>query len=95
MSLKGIAMTDKVLRGKITNIHQIEDVEALYAEAEKLIAREEEVKESAQQAAESAKKSAESAQQAAESAKKLVSDIEAELDNIITIQNTLIGGDSV
>ena len=30
-------MTDKVLRGKITNIHQIEDVEALYNEAEKIV----------------------------------------------------------
>ena len=38
MSLKGTAMTDKVLRGKIKDIHQIEDVEALFAEAEKLIA---------------------------------------------------------
>ncbi len=38
MSLKGTAMTDKVLRGKIKDIHQIEDVEALFAEAERLIA---------------------------------------------------------
>lgn len=38
MSLKGTAMTDKVLRGKITDIHQIEDVNALFAEAERLIA---------------------------------------------------------
>lgn len=37
MSLKGIAMTDKVLRGKINSIRQIEDVNALYAEAERLI----------------------------------------------------------
>ena len=39
MSLKGTAMTDKVLRGKIKDIRQIEDVNALYAEAEELIDR--------------------------------------------------------
>lgn len=39
MSLKGTAMTDKVLRGKINNIRQIEDVNALYAEAEELLDR--------------------------------------------------------
>lgn len=47
MSLKGIAMTDKVLRGKIKDIHQIEDVEALYAKAEELIERDEKVIEQA------------------------------------------------
>ena len=39
MSLKGTAMTNKVLRGKIKDIHQIEEVEALFAEAEELIER--------------------------------------------------------
>lgn len=43
MSLKGTAMTDKVLRGKIKDIRQIEDVNALYAEAEELIASANEV----------------------------------------------------
>ncbi len=43
MSLKGIAMTDKVLRGKIKDIHQIEDVEALFAEAEELLAEAERI----------------------------------------------------
>lgn len=39
MSLKGTAMTNKVLRGKIKDIHQIEEIEALFAEAEELLAR--------------------------------------------------------
>lgn len=39
MSLKGQAMTDKVLRGKITSIRQIEDVNALYAEVERAVDR--------------------------------------------------------
>ncbi len=42
MSLKGLAMTDRVLRGKIKDIKQIEEVNALYAEAEKMLEREKE-----------------------------------------------------
>lgn len=54
MSLKGTAMTDKVLRGKIKNIHQIEEIEALYAEAEELIERAEVAAELYEKAAQSA-----------------------------------------
>ena len=54
MSLKGTAMTDKVLRGKIKDIHQIEDVNALYAEAEEMLEREAEATKAATAAAEEA-----------------------------------------
>lgn len=62
MSLKGTAMTDKVLRGKIKDIHQIEEVEALYAEAEKVI----ETAAEARTAAENANKATEEIRNAAE-----------------------------
>lgn len=75
MSLKGKAKTDKVLRGKIKDIHQIEDVEALFAEAEDLLVREKEATEEAYKAAAEANEAASLATEFSNDAKVLLLEI--------------------
>ena len=88
MSLKGTAMTDKVLRGKIKDIRQIEDVNALYAEAEELIAsaneviKTEEVVLAAKEATAEAEEAADNANNAAKNANKEVSNIQAKIQEM-------------
>jgi hypothetical protein len=84
MSLKGQAMTDKVLRGKITNIRQIEDVNALYAEVEKVVERANKEAEYAKaegmkagQNARVAEGMAERAMEAAEAAERAIAELDA------------------
>ena len=84
MSLKGQAMTDKVLRGKITSIRQIEDVNALYAEVERAVDRANKEAEyakasgmKADQAARVAEGQADYAMEAAQEARLAVAELDA------------------